>query len=96
MDAMEAHAEKRVVGMEGVTHYFMKAGQGALMIILAGLLKHEMVPKASNYICGFMECNDDRAYRTNVGEKWTMPITGRAPLNALITCYANSGNSFVA
>ena len=29
------------------------------------------------------------------GEKWTMPITGIAPLNALIKCYANSGNSFM-
>ena len=28
MATMKAHVERRVVGKEGVTHYFMKAGNG--------------------------------------------------------------------
>ena len=42
MAAMEAHAERRVVGKEVVTHFFMQAGDGTFMIMLAGLLNHEM------------------------------------------------------
>ena len=39
---MDSHGEKRVVGKEGVTHFFMQAGNGTFMIMLAGLLKNEM------------------------------------------------------
>ena len=42
MAAMEAHVERRVVGKEGVKHYFMQARNGTLMIMLVGLLKHGM------------------------------------------------------
>ena len=64
MAAMEANAERRVVGKEGVTHYFMKAGNGThdhvSRLVEAWDVFHRLL---ITYVV-FMECNDDRAYKT--------------------------------